>query len=218
MPKMGLRKTLSVGENVIEFIPTSTGTIPFSCGMGMYTGSFTVVDNLNDTTNTTNTGSATNTQCNNTIVQAPQVDRSNIPAEFLPSPTPVSAAQAGSSCAAGGGGCGCGGARKNTVLTDPQLATPTNGEVQVIEATYTASKDVVPNNFTVKAGQPVTLKINAKDDGYGCMGSVMIPGLSRDVYLFKKGQTVTFNVTPPKPGTYQITCGMGIPHGQIVAK
>jgi sulfite exporter TauE/SafE/copper chaperone CopZ len=37
-----IQKTLKAGENIIEFTPTKTGKIPFSCAMGMYTGSFIV--------------------------------------------------------------------------------------------------------------------------------------------------------------------------------
>ena len=41
--KIGVRKNLSLGQNVIEFTPKEVGQIPFSCSMGMYRGSFTVV-------------------------------------------------------------------------------------------------------------------------------------------------------------------------------
>lgn len=41
--KIGVQKILKPGINVIEFIPKETGTIAFSCSMGMYRGSFTVV-------------------------------------------------------------------------------------------------------------------------------------------------------------------------------
>ena len=44
MPKYNIRKNLVQGENIIEFTPTATGRIPFSCSMGMYTGVFNVVD------------------------------------------------------------------------------------------------------------------------------------------------------------------------------
>ncbi len=45
-PQLGIRKILSPGQNIFEFTPSATGTINFSCSMGMYSGSFTVVDNL----------------------------------------------------------------------------------------------------------------------------------------------------------------------------
>ncbi len=41
--KIGVRKNLAAGENVIEFTPKEIGQIPFSCSMGMYRGNFTVV-------------------------------------------------------------------------------------------------------------------------------------------------------------------------------
>lgn len=44
MPKMKIRKFLEAGENIIEFTPTEAGKLAFSCSMGMYTGSFNVVD------------------------------------------------------------------------------------------------------------------------------------------------------------------------------
>ncbi len=43
-PAMSLSKYLSPGENIIEFTPMQTGTLRFSCSMGMYPGSFTVID------------------------------------------------------------------------------------------------------------------------------------------------------------------------------
>ena len=42
--QLGIRSSLKLGENVFEFTPTQTGTIRFSCSMGMYTGQFNVVD------------------------------------------------------------------------------------------------------------------------------------------------------------------------------
>lgn len=44
IPKIKLQKFLKAGENVIEFTPTETGPLKFSCSMGMYTGVFDVVE------------------------------------------------------------------------------------------------------------------------------------------------------------------------------
>lgn len=43
-PTLGIRQTLIRGSNVIRFTPMQTGTIPFSCSMGMIRGSFQVVE------------------------------------------------------------------------------------------------------------------------------------------------------------------------------
>ncbi|OIP99797.1 hypothetical protein AUK40_00425 [Candidatus Wirthbacteria bacterium CG2_30_54_11] len=42
--KIGVRKSLTKGENIIEFTPKETGEIKFSCSMGMYNGKFIVVE------------------------------------------------------------------------------------------------------------------------------------------------------------------------------
>ena len=42
--QLGVNKYLKLGENVIEFTPTEDDTIRFSCSMGMYSGTFNVVD------------------------------------------------------------------------------------------------------------------------------------------------------------------------------
>lgn len=43
MPKQNIRQTLEPGENIIEFTPSQTGEIRFTCSMGMYSGKFNVV-------------------------------------------------------------------------------------------------------------------------------------------------------------------------------
>lgn len=43
VPRLGISKNLGSGENVIEFVATEAGTIPFSCSMGMYRGTITVL-------------------------------------------------------------------------------------------------------------------------------------------------------------------------------
>lgn len=44
VPSLKIQKTLSKGQNLITFTPTKTGTIPFSCGMGMVRGSINVIN------------------------------------------------------------------------------------------------------------------------------------------------------------------------------
>lgn len=186
--QLGIRKGLALGENIFEFTPTETGTVRFSCSMGMYTGSFNVVDE--------------NTKAGVSSSQAL---------------TTTQNANAGAaSCSANGGGCGCG-ARKAAAVDPNQPAAKTinQGNIQVLKATYTSLGDISPNKFSVKVNQPVRFEIDAKDDGQGCMGSVTIPNLTKKVEVFTKGQTTAFEFTPTSTGTYNITCAMGIPRGQI---
>lgn len=44
IPSLKIRKKINKGLNIIEFTPEKEGTIPFSCGMGMLTGKFTVTN------------------------------------------------------------------------------------------------------------------------------------------------------------------------------
>ena len=46
-PKFNIQQDLSEGDTVIEFTPTSSGSFPFSCWMGMIRSKITVVDDLN---------------------------------------------------------------------------------------------------------------------------------------------------------------------------
>ena len=47
VPELGIEKRLSAGDNVIEFTPQKSGTIPFTCWMGMISSSIIVVDDIN---------------------------------------------------------------------------------------------------------------------------------------------------------------------------
>jgi sulfite exporter TauE/SafE/copper chaperone CopZ len=44
VPTLGIQKTIVPGIQTIDFTPTETGTINFSCGMGMYRGQITVIN------------------------------------------------------------------------------------------------------------------------------------------------------------------------------
>lgn len=48
IPKFNKVKKLEAGDNVIEFIPTETGTFAYSCWMGMIRSKITVVDDINN--------------------------------------------------------------------------------------------------------------------------------------------------------------------------
>lgn len=43
----GVEKQLDVGENVVEFTPTESGTVVYSCWMGMVGSTITAVDEIN---------------------------------------------------------------------------------------------------------------------------------------------------------------------------
>ncbi|MBU3978504.1 sulfite exporter TauE/SafE family protein [Patescibacteria group bacterium] len=175
-PGIGVKKGLAQGENIITFTPEEIGTIRFSCIMGMYTGSFNVVEATYEPTPTT----ILPTDKISTILEN----------KTLPTPTEV-----------------------------VQTPTPTLGKVnaQILKATFTIDNDIQPQQFRVKADEPARLEIDAIDDGAGCMGSVMIPGLTNSAQFFTKGETTVLSFTAKK-GKYYLTCAMGVPRGEIIAE
>jgi len=186
--KLGVRTSLHPGENIIEFTPKEVGVIKFSCSMGMYTGSFNVVEKGNDTVQDTgNQGVALN----------------NVPAQ-----------QPGNGV---GCGSGCGGGKVKTAngTQAPSLLATEEGGVQILKTVYTNESDIIPNEFIVKKGKPVRLEIQVKEQGFGCMGSIYIPGLTENPQILNKRQTIVFEFTPEKSGNYPITCAMGVPRGSI---
>jgi len=93
-----------------------------------------------------------------------------------------------------------------------------NGEVQLLKTIYTTDSDISPKDFKVKVGQPVRLEVDVRDNGFGCMGSFTIPGLTNQVENLRKGKTLIFEFTPQEVGEYQITCAMGVPRGKIIVE
>jgi sulfite exporter TauE/SafE/copper chaperone CopZ len=186
MNKYGISKSLTKGENIIEFTPNEIGEIPFSCSMGMYRGKFIVVES--NASNTVQNSDSTPVAANNT---------------------------AGGSCGSGGGGCGgCGGGAKKPI--DSTVTTPVvNNSEQIIKATYTLAKDISPNKFEVKKGVPVSFEIDVKENGQGCMSSLMVPGLYNNAQYLQGGTKMVLNFTPERTGDYNITCAMGVPRGVI---
>jgi len=62
IPKYNIEYQLQTGDNIIEFTPTESGTIPFSCWMGMIKSKITVVDDITkiDSTNSNGLDSVNN--------------------------------------------------------------------------------------------------------------------------------------------------------------
>lgn len=48
IPTFNMEQNINVGENVMQFTPTETGVIPYSCWMGMVSSSIVVVDDINN--------------------------------------------------------------------------------------------------------------------------------------------------------------------------
>jgi len=194
MQKMGIRKFLNRGENIIEFTPNEVGDIRFTCSMGMYSGKFVVVEYNGVTASGTPTV---------------PVKASETPSP-LPTPSPTSTLQEITQKSA-----------TPVSIAEETSAQSSQDQTQVIKATYNtvslgAISDISPYTFTVSAGEPVRFEIAANADGEGCMSTIMIPGLVNTPEILRKGQTIKWEFTPEK-GTYDITCAMGVPRGEITA-
>lgn len=108
--------------------------------------------------------------------------------------------------------------RSTPIPTIGQVSTSTSitsSDVQIIKTIYTLRDDIQPNTFTVKKNQPVRFEVDVRDNGQGCMSTIMIRGLyNRPIYL-AKGQPLVMEFTPTQTGDYQIACAMGVPRGTI---
>jgi sulfite exporter TauE/SafE/copper chaperone CopZ len=117
----------------------------------------------------------------------------------------------------GGANSGCGGgvvAGKTGDTGNSQI----NPEAQIVKTTYTLDKDIVPSTFIVKAGKPVRFEVDVKENGSGCMSTIMIPGLYDKAQYLQAGKTIIMDFTPTKPGSYKITCAMGVPRGTLTVE
>lgn len=87
--------------------------------------------------------------------------------------------------------------------------------VNVLKTSFTLRKDIVPSSFSTKVGQVTRLEVDVKENGQGCMSTIMIPGLDNNPQFLKGGEKIILTFTPRKKGTYQITCAMGVPRGTL---
>lgn len=194
VPKLKIQKFLSAGENIVEFTPTETGTLPFSCSMGMYTGVFNVYDG---------NAPVSSVPASQNIVNTAQAAGST-------------GGTGGGTCGASGGGCGCGGGGNKVVTNSVPVTAQTtqdtnsNGSIQVIKSVYTSAKYLDPAIFKVKAGTKVRLEIDVKDSGTGCGYAMTIPGLYNQIVPIEAGTPIIMEFTPTKPGSYDITCSMNM--------
>lgn len=90
--------------------------------------------------------------------------------------------------------------------------------IQNIKATITFDDGLIPGSLNVKVNVPVRFEIDPKDDGEGCMSTIMIPGLYDEPILVQAGKKIVMEFTPKKTGLYDITCAMGVPWGDLSVK
>ena len=73
-----------------------------------------------------------------------------------------------------------------------------------------------PGTVRAKAGQPVRLVFDRQETS-GCSEEIVFPDFGIKKFLPPFQQTVV-EVTPPKPGKYEFTCGMSMLRGTLIAE
>lgn len=73
-----------------------------------------------------------------------------------------------------------------------------------------------PGSIRTKAGQPVRLVFDRQETS-SCSEEVVFPDFGIKKFLPAFKQTIV-EVTPPKPGRYEFTCGMSMLRGTLIAE
>jgi len=93
------------------------------------------------------------------------------------------------------------------------IATTNAGGRQ--EVTVVVRGGYEPSTIRVKAGQPVRLAFDRQETS-GCSEEIVFPDFNVRKFLPAHERTI-IEITPPKAGTYEFTCGMSMLHGKVVA-
>ena len=97
------------------------------------------------------------------------------------------------------------------------VALPSSGAgTESQRAIVTVNGGYSPAIVRVKAGQPVRLVFDRQETS-GCSEEVVFGDFGIRRFLPAHEQTVV-EVTPPKAGTYEFTCGMGMLRGRLIAE
>lgn len=107
----------------------------------------------------------------------------------------------------------CGECMKKGMAPKVVGASVTSGSVQVVKVNLTNGY-YEPNQFTVKAGQPVQAVFTGK--AVGCLAYPTFKSLGKSGNL--TGGSAILDLGTLKPGTYAFTCKMGMNAGTIVVK
>ena len=73
-----------------------------------------------------------------------------------------------------------------------------------------------PSTIRAAAGQPVRLVFDRQENS-SCSEEVVFPDFGVRRFL-PEHQKTTVEITPPRAGTYEFTCGMGMLHGRVIAE
>jgi plastocyanin domain-containing protein len=84
------------------------------------------------------------------------------------------------------------------------------------EVLITVRGGYAPSTIRAAAGQPLRLVFDRQESS-SCSEEVVFPDFGVKRFL-PQNQRTTIDITPPLPGTYEFTCGMGMLHGRVIAE
>ena len=84
------------------------------------------------------------------------------------------------------------------------------------EVAITVRGGYSPATIRAKAGVPLRLVFHRQESS-SCSEEIVFPDFGIKRFL-PEGQKTTLDITPPAPGTYEFTCGMGMLHGKVIAE
>ena len=100
-------------------------------------------------------------------------------------------------------------------LAEQRGVAATAGRSGRQEVTVVVRGGYEPATIHVKAGSPVRLVFDRQETS-GCSEEVVFPDFGVRKYLPANEQT-SLEVTPPRAGTYEFTCGMSMLRGRLIA-
>lgn len=84
------------------------------------------------------------------------------------------------------------------------------------EVTIVVRGGYTPAVIRTAAGRPIRLVFDRQESS-SCSEEVVFPDFNVKRFLPENERT-TIEITPPAPGTYEFTCGMGMLHGRLIAE
>ena len=73
-----------------------------------------------------------------------------------------------------------------------------------------------PDTIVVRAGKPVRLTFR-REESSSCSEMVVFGDFGKSAHL-PEGEATPVELAPPKPGTYEFTCQMGMLRGRLVVE
>lgn len=86
---------------------------------------------------------------------------------------------------------------------------------EIINMTYD-NNGLSPAKIEMKLWKRYKILIDVQKTVYGCMSTVLIPGLNPNIQYLEKWKTISFDISADKTGEYKFVCAMGLPHWPVI--